>query len=235
LVVPARQFFIQTEGLPWRPAHACKVLTSKQGGVLVKLEDRVKALEYEMKILKNEIQRTLVDIREQLLIHYYPDLRAEEFSPPEDMIPPAEVAREEGGMLEEGPGRPKVKQVSLEEIRAAQESASTAPADERPADGKQEADWSVLPELLAWVEHSVEKIGRERTSKLIETCAGRGLIPSEARDLLLRVTLLSNEDTAPERVPVNHVLSELLELKKVLRCNIDVEEALALIEEANLG
>ena len=42
------------------------------------LEGRVKTLEYEMKILKNEIQRTLLDIQEQVLIHYYPSLRMED-------------------------------------------------------------------------------------------------------------------------------------------------------------
>lgn len=201
----------------------------------MKLEDRVKALEYEMKILKNEIQRTLVDIREQLLVHYYPDLRPEDFAPPEDLVPPPQAVREDEGMREEGPEQPKVRKVSLEEVRTVQESTPTAAPGEGPADGRQEADWSVLPELLTWVEHSVGKIGRERTSKLIETCTGRGLIPPEARDVLLRLVLLSNEDTPRERVPVNQVLNELLELKKVLRCNIDVEEALALIEEANLG
>jgi hypothetical protein len=50
------------------------------------LERKVKTLEYEMKILKNEIQQTLLDIQEQLLIHYYPSLRTEETSPPEGIL-----------------------------------------------------------------------------------------------------------------------------------------------------
>lgn len=44
----------------------------------MKLESRVEALEQELKILKNEIQSTLLEIREQVLNHYYPELRAEE-------------------------------------------------------------------------------------------------------------------------------------------------------------
>jgi hypothetical protein len=44
----------------------------------MKIESRVEALEHELKILKNEIQSTLLEIREQILNHYYPELRAEE-------------------------------------------------------------------------------------------------------------------------------------------------------------
>jgi hypothetical protein len=44
----------------------------------MKDESRIEALEHELKILKNEIQATLLEIREQILNHYYPELRAEE-------------------------------------------------------------------------------------------------------------------------------------------------------------
>ena len=44
----------------------------------MKIESRVEALEHELKILKNEIQATLLEIREQVLNHYYPELRASE-------------------------------------------------------------------------------------------------------------------------------------------------------------
>lgn len=44
----------------------------------MKVESRVEVLEHELKILKNEIQATLLEIREQVLNHYYPELRAEE-------------------------------------------------------------------------------------------------------------------------------------------------------------
>lgn len=41
-------------------------------------DSRIEALENEIKILKNEIHATLLDIREQILNHYYPELRADE-------------------------------------------------------------------------------------------------------------------------------------------------------------
>ena len=52
----------------------------------MELDARVKALEYELKILKNEIQRTLLDIQEQVLIQYYPSLRSEDITPPTEAV-----------------------------------------------------------------------------------------------------------------------------------------------------
>lgn len=55
----------------------------------MKIENRVEALEIELKILKSEVQATLLEIREQILNHYYPELRAEEPTRP---LPPAKSA-----------------------------------------------------------------------------------------------------------------------------------------------
>jgi len=41
------------------------------------LEDRVRVLEDEVGILKDQIRNTLLEIQEQILIHYYPSLRAD--------------------------------------------------------------------------------------------------------------------------------------------------------------
>jgi hypothetical protein len=49
----------------------------------VELEQRVQALEQELKLLKNEVQATLLDIQEQLLSRRYPALRAAEVTRPE--------------------------------------------------------------------------------------------------------------------------------------------------------
>ena len=59
----------------------------------MELELRVKTLEYEMKILKNDVQRILLDIQEQVLVHYYPALRTEEEKPSEGTIQAIEALR----------------------------------------------------------------------------------------------------------------------------------------------
>lgn len=66
------------------------------------LENRVKTLEYEMKILKNEMQQLLLDIQEQLLIHYYPSLRTDESSPSEGIRRALATVQKKKEALEEG-------------------------------------------------------------------------------------------------------------------------------------
>jgi hypothetical protein len=51
----------------------------------MKLETRLEKLEHEFKILKNEIQVTLLELQEQLLNRHYPALRAGDDDEPEYM------------------------------------------------------------------------------------------------------------------------------------------------------
>ncbi len=61
----------------------------------MKIETRLEKLEHEFKVLKNEIQATLLEIQEQVLNRYYPALRAEEdemeVAPPRAETPKANV------------------------------------------------------------------------------------------------------------------------------------------------
>lgn len=59
----------------------------------MELDERMKAFEHELKSLKNEIQRTLLDIQEQVLMHYYPTLRVEDTTPPVDAVAQPSRAR----------------------------------------------------------------------------------------------------------------------------------------------
>jgi hypothetical protein len=100
----------------------------QKGDDLVELEQRVKTLEYEIKILKNEVQRTLLEIQEQILIHYYPDLRSEA-SLSEGILQSFEAIQEKKAQLSKT-SPPEVKQVSLEEARAMRQELSIAPPGE---------------------------------------------------------------------------------------------------------
>lgn len=93
------------------------------------LETRVETLEHELKILKNEIERTLLEIQNQVLIHYYPSLRAEDATPPKELLPLLESAftevDEPASPLAKRPSEaegtpappPKTKEVSLTDIK----------------------------------------------------------------------------------------------------------------------
>ena len=217
----------------------------KEGkGFLMELEDRLKVLEGEMKILKNEIQSMLLDIQEQVLSHYYPALRAEESSPPEGVVQSLESIRSERRKKsppKETSTLPKAKKVTLEEIRAAQKETPVPPEEQAPSQSEEEAeeetDQATITELAEWVGDSVEKIGGERTSKLIEKYVKGGHISSDVKDILLGLISLSDDGSTPEKVGVTETLNVLLRLNEVLglKSESDIAMTLSLIEEENLG
>ncbi|MBI5034472.1 MAG: hypothetical protein HZB51_28450 [Chloroflexi bacterium] len=117
----------------------------------MELEQRVKALEYEMKILKNEVQRTLLDIQEQILVHYYPQLRIEETKPSDGTVAAVEAIRQRQAAQAPAPEpqpvaaatpapaaatAPAIKKVSLDEIREAQTELAAEDAKAKADDSQ---------------------------------------------------------------------------------------------------
>jgi hypothetical protein len=192
----------------------------------MELEERVKTLEYEMKILKNEIQRTLLDIQEQILVHYYPSLRREEDIPSEGIIQTFESIQKKKP-AEETSSPPQAKKISLEEIRAMEGEASPPSEAEMSQDD--------LMHLSGWVSKAVKQTGGERTRKLVQAYTEKGFVTPKVEGFLLKLTAMSNDETPPEKVEMKETLSILLELNKLLGLEADVETALSLIEEADLG
>jgi hypothetical protein len=211
----------------------------------MELDARVKALEYELKILKNEIQRTLLDIQEQVLIHYYPTLRSEDSAPPAEAVaqlaarpfpaaPPAETAAQIAARtIPAGPPPstpvPAIKKVSLDEIRAAQ---PTAVAITPKASGS--VDQATMVKLLEWVNDSIARLGSKRTSSLIETCVARAILDNDTKAILLRLTSM-NQQPDPAQVPANDALTMFLRLDEVLGRAAEIDEALTVVDEAGLG
>jgi hypothetical protein len=219
----------------------------------MELEQRVKALEYEIKILKNEIQRTLLDIHEQVLVHYYPTLRLDENEVPAPVIQAIEAARAKlpvrspaAAAVEpavtpaesvappavpvvpatpEDTPAPAVKKVSLGEIRAAREVAPAAPAGDPQAN---------LIKLVEWAVNSTTKFGHERTTQLIDALNKKGIVDRATKNALFQIIAL-NKSAEPAQVVVNDILDELLKFDKLVGRTADAEEALTLIEEAGLG
>jgi len=198
----------------------------KEGESLMELEQRVKTLEYEMKILKNEIQRTLMDIQEQILVHYYPSLRREDDTPSDGIIQTFESIQKKRPAEETSPP-PQAKKVSLEEVQAVEEEVSPASEAEMSQDD--------LMHLSAWVSKAVKKMGGERTRKLVQAYTEKGFATTKVEGFLLKLTAMSNDETPPEKVEMQETLGILLELNKLLGLETDVETALSLIEEAGLG
>jgi len=208
------------------------------------LEQRVKSLEYEIKILKNEIQRTLLDIQEQILVHYYPSLRTEEAGPSESAIQSLESIREKKQQLGEASNPPEVteifsppavRRVSLEDMRMVQEETPVSPEGEASAQSEGQDSQARTMALSGWVSSTAQKIGGERTAQLIQVCTSKGILAPDLESPLLRLTGLITGDNVPEQVAVNDILDALLKLNEPLGRAANVDEALSIIEEAGFG
>lgn len=198
----------------------------------MELEQRVKALEYEMKILKNEIQRTLLDIQEQVLVHYYPSLRSEESSPSEGALQAVETIRAKQA-AQQVANPPAAKKVTLSEIRAQGAGAALAPsASLGHAAGK--VDPATMTKLSRWMSDSAAKLGGERAGQLATVYCAKSVLLPEIKDALLRFALAA-KGPAPAVVSPNEKLGAILKLDELLGRTIDIEEAVLLFEEANRG
>jgi hypothetical protein len=184
----------------------------------MELEQRVKTLEYEVKILKNEIQRTLLDIQEQVLIHYYPTLRADESKPSEGTIQALEALRAKQTTSAAAAAGPGMKKVSLEEIRAAQsELTSNAAATGTPADA------TSLNKLVEWAKQA----------DVTQSKSG----PEDQAAIKLLETLSSGVAKAGEGggKPSEEMLNQLAKVNSIVASSGSMEEAMQKIKEGKLG
>ena len=192
----------------------------------MELDQRVKALEYEMKILKNEIQHTLLDIQEQVLVHYYPTLRAEDSMPPAEAIAQSATRAAAAASAAPSAAAPVLKKVSLDEIRATPLAAVPMPGGS--------VDQATMVKLLEWVNDTLVRPGSKRTSRLIETCVARTILDNDTKAILLRLTSL-NQQPDPAVIPANDSLTIVLRRDEVLDRSADIDEALTGVEGAGPG
>lgn len=200
----------------------------------MELERRVKTLEQEMKILKSQIQKTLLDIQEEVLIHYYPALRAESNDLPADIEKRRARAERTASRNErrsameslmpetsESSEPTAIKTTTLAEIRGRQNGGTrrdglhAEQAAEAGGDGVA-SGWSRFAQLAAWAETSVERVGLARTQKLVEMTVGDQAPNREIKSTLLQLLSLYDEVQAPERGGMPEMADLMLSLKQLL-------------------
>ncbi len=205
------------------------------------LEDRVKALEEEVSILKDQIRNTLLEIQEQVLIHYYPELRARDAAPVDVPLAAGRASAWQRGQ----PSLPALQRFSLAEPEASEETEgegpaaggqAPAPAPVKAAPGTEGGSgWASVSRLVAWAGESVERIGKERTAKAIEAAAESGYLEPQARDILLRLVALSDAEPAAPRASLKAIGEVLQGLSQALGhpAGSDVEQRF--LREVRLG
>lgn len=221
-------------------------LTTQPGkgsdAVQEQLEDRVTALEQEVKILKNEVQETLLEIHERILVHYYPSLRTQQATGDAPTVAqPGDPRRDQGQELEAAPqvakagpdpDKPGVREVFLDDIRAVEREKPATGSGESPSrpEAGEVRKRDQATALGGWVDRTAERIGVDRTAQLIRACTDRGILEPSVSKPLLRLTRLISETGAPKQVELNDILDVITDMNELLGRDGDLDEVSSVIE-----
>lgn len=192
------------------------------------LENRVETLEHEFKILKNEIEETLLEIQNQVLIHYYPALRAEDSTPPQESLKPVTNRSKPAQDWAPEVGNPAKGQgaatgavgVQMREISLHKRTEPAQEEDLLPLDVQgHPADLSVTPHLLSqlsmWSTCAVERIGKVEATQMVESCTEAiGCTPA-VKAALRQLIVLCRPDGPPPQVDTATLMDLFLKLNKL--------------------
>jgi len=209
---------------------------------------RIKNLEDEVKILKNEIQQILLDIREQYLNYQNPfnvEPRLDERKIPTARLTEEPVPKVHKLDNAEKDARPGL--ISLPD-KEEQESLSRSPEPELQAErgdsggdgpvfkvdnkvekrnnGQQKAvDLATIAGLTQWVDHTTQRVGKQRTEAIVEGLNIMEHLTPAIEKFLLKFIQVS-EAKEPEQVTTKDYLSVLSQLESLLGYGNSSEMAL---------
>lgn len=190
------------------------------------LEQRVTMLEEEVQLLKNQIQTTLLAIQEQILSNTYPSLRTDDGEVAQMAHAPETPAPEQSSRTTEGlrgvnrvsldsPDQPNPEppinkpSVAPPPPPQAPPAPSTPPAsfNFEPSGGTRRPstiDWASLNKMDEWICRKIDKMGVQRTRRLIEFYAETKRFSESVTDTLFQLITLYEEDVDPAAEARHH-------------------------------
>jgi hypothetical protein len=203
----------------------------------VELEQRVKALEQELAVLKHQIQVTLLEVHEQVLAQKHPDLRADGATGPASaqaaVRPETPILAENSAPREAhsggGNGAVSASQLDIPETlpltQPPEPAAVPAPDDAYaletavPVLAPARADWSEVVSTINWLQESIEQVGIAHTRREIALYVRDGVLPPEVEMPLLELLDLYEARDAFEadrehQSSVTQVLAELINSRR---------------------
>jgi len=214
---------------------------------------KVQQLEDEVKLLKNEVHQTLLDIKESLAsgaAYQQPPSSPVPAEPP--TTPPkfeVPVQEEEPAPRVERREREEEPEMSQAEVRTEEKMdyvpsfvEHRVPREEpgpsrRKADGDGDSrriDLATLATLGNWADRSARRIGRERVEAILDVYQVTGYLPQNLKEVLLRLLALDNAPVNEEEISLRDCITVLLELNGIVIGHSRTEAAmLSLLVNAN--
>jgi len=187
------------------------------------LENRVETLEHELKILKSEIEGTLLEIQNQVLIHYYPELRAQDSATAQEMSMalPIRTKPSKTAPSEATPPQPpapptagatmQMREVTLREVEddhGLTATSSLAAVDKLLGP-------VALAHLAKWANSAVAQVGKAQTTAVVEAYTDADACTDEVKAALMQLILLCQEEAAPSPVDTNALMQISFKLNQL--------------------
>jgi hypothetical protein len=218
--------------------------------------DKIARLENEIKVLKNEVQAVLLDLRESYLNMQNPfnvsanpatiqpivineQVPAREPRPAEprqevqkqDILEPEEELPPESeevllSRLDSQNMRGKVTRRSDSYIELETQSEKLPETAPR---NKSKLDLVTMAGLTGWVEQSTKKIGRERTTAVFEISEVMGYVSPELKPVIAKLISLSPQCDGEQTARSRDYLDSLIKLNSLLGSENREETALLLL------
>ena len=103
-------------------------------------------------------------------------------------------------------------------------SRSEAESEAIPGEG--ELDLAMVIRLARWAEESVKKVGKEKVERLLEIYQGTKYLSQRAREIILGLVHLVDEEKPEGQVTIRSCIGMLLQLDSILGGNYRKEQAL---------
>jgi hypothetical protein len=203
--------------------------------------DKITRLENEIKVLKNEVQAVLLDLRESYLNMENPfntaaapatvqpivitERASNHQSRPEPAVPenpkPEAVKPEEKALAE----RPAEPEPEIDPIQskiqafAGSHSVRKAPAvcpGEVPAQKNGKLDIVTVAGLASWVEESTRRLGKEKSAAVLDMSQAMGYLAEDIKPILANLIELSPSNTGEIPTGTWSYLESLMKINNLL-------------------
>ena len=219
--------------------------------------ERINGLEGELKLVKTEIKKVLIDLRELMNNYENPfvnienlkgavrepkkevreerNTRVKEELPDEEEDEPvykAELESESGEDEEEEEPEPEVNKVSSVRGRESGKKKKLAKLKKIAGSGTGKIDIFTLTQLMKWADNSLATIGKEKLNEIIDLYELTGRLPKETKDVIFKIEELSTVNSVDkEQIEMKDCILAIFQLDRIVTGETGAQAPLMLSED----
>ncbi len=200
----------------------------------MELIERINALEGEVKLVKTEIKKVLVDLRELMNNYENPFVNVERLR---ETIPMEETKKEPKGLKEESPAeeeeeepvyKPEHEPVVNTGVKAKHKQLATL----KKVEGSEKMDIFTLTQLMKWADTSLSNVGKEKLNEIIGLYELTGRLPKETKEVIFRIEDLSTVNSQnKDKIEMKDCILAIYQLDRIITGETGAQAPLMLSED----